>query len=135
MTSRLYCNSLATSSSCAPAIPRDETLKLFFDAVPVVVLKTVRGAFQHGDMGLVRSVGRLGVPVYVFQNAVWAPVARSRYVHGTLTWNFSTHSEEQSIAHLLAVGRKIGGRSILIPTDDAGAILVADHADALSEEY
>src|SRR3982074_1586671 len=105
------------------------------NSVPVVVLKTVRGAFQHGDLCLVRSLGRLGVPMYVFQNSEWTPTAHSRYVRGTLTWNFSTHSEERSVEHLLDVGQKLGGRPILIPTDDVGAMLVADHADRLRQEF
>ncbi len=104
-------------------------------SVPVVVLKTVRGAFQHGDVCLARSLGRLGVPVYVFQNSDWAPTARSRYVRGTLTWNFATQTQEGSVAHLLEVGCRLGGRPILIPTDDVGAMLVGDHADKLREVF
>lgn len=104
-------------------------------SVPVVVLKTARGAFHHGTLCLARSLGRLGVPIYTFQDAVWSPTALSRYVRKTLTWNFESHTELESVNHLLQVGRVIGRRPILIPTDDIGAILVADHAEALRDEF
>src|SRR5437588_4509574 len=101
---------------------------------PVLVLKTVRGAFQHGDLAIARSLGRLGAPVYVCQDHRFAPVARSRYVRGALTWNFAVHAPKQSVEYLLRVARKIGGRPLLIPTDDVGAMLVADFADTLTQE-
>jgi predicted ATP-grasp superfamily ATP-dependent carboligase len=100
-----------------------------------LILKTVRGAFQYGDLGLVRSIGRLGAPVYVCQDSPVAPVARSRYVKGVVTWNFAANSASDSVSHLLAWAKRIGGRPILIPTDDVGALLVADHADILSQAY
>ncbi|MDQ3812300.1 MAG: carboxylate--amine ligase [Chloroflexota bacterium] len=102
---------------------------------PVLVLKTVRGAFQHGELGVVRSLGRLGAQVHVCQDSRLTPVARSRYVRGTLTWNFPVHSEQESVAYLLEMAGQIGGRPILIPTDDVGALLVADHAAALKQEF
>src|SRR5438132_6945540 len=99
--------------------------------VPVVVLKTVRGNFQYGDLGIARSLGRLGVPIYACQNSRWSPVARSRYVRDVLTWNFARETAERSVRYLLGVADKLGNRPILIPTDDPGALLLDDHHEQL----
>jgi predicted ATP-grasp superfamily ATP-dependent carboligase len=39
------------------------------------------------------------------------------------------------VQDLLNIGRKIGRRAILIPTTDDGVVFVADHADALKEQF
>ena len=95
-------------------------------------MQTSRGLLHHGNLGIVRSLGRLGVPVYVFQDAHWAPAARSRYVRGSFVGGFRVKSAEDTIASLLEVGQRLGSRAILIPTDDAGALFVSEHDAALS---
>lgn len=104
-------------------------------STPVVVLKTAPGGFHHGPLCLARSLGRLGVPVYAFHDGAWLPSAVSRYVHRNLAWDFESHAEAASVAHLVEVGREIGGQPILIATDDAAAMLVADHARRLREVF
>jgi predicted ATP-grasp superfamily ATP-dependent carboligase len=42
---------------------------------------------------------------------------------------------EESIARLLEIAHTIGGRPLLVPTTDDGAIWVAEHAAALEEGY
>jgi predicted ATP-grasp superfamily ATP-dependent carboligase len=44
-------------------------------------------------------------------------------------------SPEATVQYLLEVAKKIGSHSILMPTYDELAVLVADHADVLSEWY
>jgi D-aspartate ligase len=104
-------------------------------SVPVVVLQTARGLLHHGNLGVVRSLGRLGIPMYVFQDARWAPTARSRYVRGAFTWPFQSARAEDTVDHLLGVGRALGGPPVLMPTDDAGALLVAEHDTALRQAF
>jgi D-aspartate ligase len=101
---------------------------------PVVVLRGVESA-SHGALGIVRSLGRLGVPVHLV-----APDSRtsgffSRYCKGRLVCDVENEDAQTSIKILLELGRKIGRRSILIPTDDIAVLFVADHADALREQF
>jgi D-aspartate ligase len=96
---------------------------------PVVVLRSG----HHGDLGIVRSLGRLGVPVYSAGAGWWEPVCRSRYCRG----RFGLHldSTERALGGLLEAGRKLGERPILIPTTDRDAIWVVDHAAVLREVF
>jgi predicted ATP-grasp superfamily ATP-dependent carboligase len=101
----------------------------------VVVLQTGRGLLHHGNLGIARSLGRLGVPVYVFQDVPWAPVARSRYVRQAFVGGFDASSAEDTLARLLDVGGRLGGRAILIPTDDAGALFTSEHDAELRQVF
>ncbi|HEY1297066.1 MAG TPA: hypothetical protein VGJ60_28650 [Chloroflexota bacterium] len=101
----------------------------------MVVLQTARGLLHHGNLGIVRSLGRLGVPVYVFQDVRWAPVAHSRYVRQAFVGGFQASSADDTLARLLDVGGRLGGRPILIPTDDAGALFVSEHDAALRQAF
>ena len=48
-------------------------------SVPAVVLKLVPDAYAHGRLGAVRSLGRLGVPVYHLDETPMTPAGRTRY--------------------------------------------------------
>lgn len=99
--------------------------------VPAVVLPSG----HHGDLGIARSLGRLGVPVYAAGAAWWEPVCRSRYCRGRLPWDPGNGSPERIVARLLDIGRKVGAYPLLIPTTDQQAIWVADHGSALREVF
>jgi len=88
---------------------------------------------HHGGLGIVRSLGRLGVPVYCVDADRWEPAFSSRYCRGRFLLN--DENSEETLAQLLDIGRKLGGQPILIPTTDRGAIWVADRADALRETF
>ena len=104
-------------------------------SVPVLILQMSVGRLHHGSLGIVRSLGRLGVPVYVFRTGRWAPIPRSRYVAGAFAWRLAGLDPPTVLDDLLAVGRAIGRRAVLIPTDDVGAIFTNDHAAALGEHF
>lgn len=98
---------------------------------PVVVLRSG----HHGGLGIVRSLGRLAVPVYCVDANRWEPAFSSRYCRGRFILNGERHPAEQSIAFLLEIAQKLGGRPILIPTTDQEAIWVAENASALQERF
>jgi D-aspartate ligase len=100
-------------------------------ATPVVVLRSG----HHGDLGIARSLGRLGVPVFSADAAWWEPICRSRYCRGRLRLHLEDSSAGRAVTGLLEAGRKLGDRPILIPTTDREAIWVADHAAALREVF
>ena len=90
---------------------------------------------HHGGLGIARSLGRLGVRVYSVDATRWEPAFSSRYCCGRFILNTGSGPPEASIARLLEIGQEVGGRPILIPTTDQGAIWVAEHAEALQEGY
>jgi hypothetical protein len=48
-------------------------------STPAVVLKFDPNVMHHGGLGVIRSLGRMGVPVYGVHEGPWAPAANSRY--------------------------------------------------------
>ena len=98
-------------------------------STPAVVLVCNR---QVG-LGIVRSLGRLGVPVYGVDDNRRAPAFFSRYCRGKAIWDLHGSSPEESVRFLVRLGRQLGRRSVLIPTSDIGAMFVADQADQLDE--
>ena len=65
-------------SSRQPAAPDVST--------PAVVLKFDPNVMHHGGLGAIRSLGRMGVPVYAVQESSWSPAAHSRYLRGQVLW-------------------------------------------------
>ncbi|HWB85961.1 MAG TPA: hypothetical protein VG675_17595 [Bryobacteraceae bacterium] len=100
-------------------------------ATPVVILRSG----HHGGLGIVRSLGRLRVPVYSVDATYWEPAFSSRYCRGRFLLDIEKGLSTDSIAKLLEIGKKVGGQPILIPTTDRAAIWVAEHAAPLQEGY
>lgn len=85
--------------------------------------------------GVARSLGRLGIPVYGVHADRRSPAARSRYWRGNFIWAIDGAPPAESIDYLLRLGRRIGLRPILIPTDDVSCLFVADHDAELRTEF
>jgi len=98
---------------------------------PVTVLRAV----AHGPLGIVRSLGRLGVPVYVVDSAPRAPAFYSRYCRRGFVHDVDRPDGEETVRALLDVARTIGRRSILLPTTDDTTLLVGAHAERLREAF
>jgi len=109
-------------------------MKISDVSTPVVVLRGVESA-SHGALGLLRSLGRLGVPVYAVACHQRTAAFSSRYCKGKYVWNVTNGHAESSVNFLLDVGRKIGGRAILIPTDDKALLFCASCAETLREQF
>src|SRR5215469_4248011 len=95
----------------------------------VVILRSA----HHGGLGITRSLGRLGVPVYSVDATRWEPAFSSRYCRRRFILDTAKGPTEEAIASLLGIGKKLGGRPILIPTTDPCALWVAEHAATLQE--
>jgi D-aspartate ligase len=102
---------------------------------PAVVLKFDPNVMHHGGLGAIRSLGRLGVPVYGVHEGPWAPAANSRYLQGRLFWQPTPEHAERIHAGLMQLAKRIGRPSVLITTDDAGALFLAEHGDSLREAF
>ncbi len=104
-------------------------------STPAVVLKFDRNVMHHGGLGTIRSLGRLGVPVYGVHEGPLAPAASSRYLHGRFFWNADPARTTVVRDGLLRLADRIGRPAVLITTDDAGAIFLAEHGEALREAF
>jgi D-aspartate ligase len=104
-------------------------------STPAVVLKLDPNVMHHGGLGVIRSLGRLGVPVYAVQESPLAPAASSRYLTGRYFWTPGPDDADRITAGLTALARRIGRPAVLLPTDDAGAIYLAEHGAALRSSY
>ena len=98
--------------------------------IPVVVL----GSHTRAALGIIRSLGRIGVPGYTIGSELSVPSSASRYC--LRSWRCDTqYFTEACSSELLDIGSEIGQKSILIPTTDQGAIFVAEHAGDLEEWF
>jgi D-aspartate ligase len=104
-------------------------------ATPVVVLKFDPNVMHHGGLGVIRSLGRQGVPVYGVHEGPWAPAASSRYLHGRCFWQPSPDDADRVRAGLMQLSELIGQPAVLVPTDDAGAIFLAEQGDGLRPRF
>jgi D-aspartate ligase len=97
---------------------------------PVVVV-----VGQLGGLAIMRSLGALGIALYCVDGDPNAPALRSRYCREPVVLAFDEATPKPYLDGLLALGRRIGRRAILIPTSDETTQFVADHRDALREQY
>lgn len=104
-------------------------------STPAVVLKFDPNVMHHGGLGVIRSLGRAGVPVYGVHEDRLAPAAGSRYLRGRLFWRPDPADADRVLAGLARLAEIIGRPAVLITTDDAGAIFLAEHGAALRRSF
>jgi predicted ATP-grasp superfamily ATP-dependent carboligase len=95
----------------------------------------VLSAQNYGSLGIIRSLGRLGIPVFAVDPDPRRPTSYSRYLTGRFAFDLANASADATVDHLRGIARSIGGRPILIPTWDETARLAADAYDELSQAY
>ncbi|MBX6748597.1 MAG: carboxylate--amine ligase [Micromonosporaceae bacterium] len=115
---------------------RGSAAEVAFDTdTPAVVLKLDPNVFHHGGLGVIRSLGRAGIDVYGVHEDLLAPAAWSRYLRGRWYWTPDVADSDRIVAGLLQLAERIGRPAVVIPTDDAGAILLNEHATALRPHF
>ena len=108
----------------------------FDRSVPAVLFKIGHYPLDLGGLGAIRSLGRVGVPVFAFIEDAATPSALSRYARGTVNWPTSGREpQERLVEGLAAVGRQVDERAVLLGTDDESALLIAENAEELSEWF
>ena len=106
-------------------------MKIADVSTPVLVLSLG----THGPLGIIRSLGRLGVPMYAVGGS-WPDVGGcSRYCRQVFRCEFPQAQPGRLLEVLRKAGRAIGRQSILIPTSDDTAVFAADHAGVLREFF
>jgi len=105
-------------------------------SVPALLFKIGRYPLHHGGVGVIRSLGRLGVAVYAVTEDRFTPAAVSRHLAGRFVWpTTGAEHPDRLVEGLLAIGRRLGRQAVLIPTDDEAAVLVAEHTAELTERF
>jgi len=102
-------------------------------STPILVLRRSVGSFQRCALAVIRSAGRLGIPVFSVRHNDSEPATRSRYAAGALDLDPDAPAGEW-IEALIALRPRVG-RAILLPIDDEAAIAVSEHQDRLAEHY
>jgi D-aspartate ligase len=99
----------------------------------ILVLRRSMDDFQRCALAVIRSAGRLGIPVFSVHHSAREPATRSRYASGSLDLS-PAMSEDEWVDALIALRPRVG-RAILLPIDDPAAVIVNDHQDRLTEHY
>jgi predicted ATP-grasp superfamily ATP-dependent carboligase len=88
---------------------------------------------EYRGLGVVRSLGRRGLPVWVVREPEGDGIAtHSRYASRSLSW--PAESDEARISFLRSFAREAPGWA-LIPTGDETAAFLARHRDALAQDF
>ncbi len=104
--------------------------------VPGLIVKFGNYPLHHGGVGAIRSLGRLGVPMYAVTEDRCTPAAVSRYLERAFVWpTTGTEEPERLVAGLLRIGRRIGRPTVLVPTDEEAAVLIAEHQEELDGPF
>ncbi len=104
--------------------------------VAALIVKVGNYPLHHGGVDAIRSLGRLGVPVYAVSEDRWTPAALSRYCRGHYVWPPEERADpKRMVERLKEAGREIPGPAVLIPTDEEAAVLIAENSAALAEWF
>lgn len=104
-------------------------------SVPALLVKVGDYPVHHGGLGVVRSLGRLGVRVYAITGSRFEAAATSRYLAGRFFWRTDPENPDGLVDDLLQMGRRLSRPSVAVATDDEAAVLLAQHADVLGERF
>lgn len=102
---------------------------------PVLIFKASRSTIHHGAVGIARSFGRLGVPVFAVVEDSCTPLATSRYVTKAFVWKGWPRDRKAFLLAMSTIGQIINRPTILIPMDDLSAVFTTENAIALSRWF
>src|SRR6202047_3900128 len=91
-------------------------------------------AADYRGLGVVRSLGRRGIPVWVLKQGGHLVASTSRYARRNIPW--PAVDDPRQIDLLLDLGRKHSLKDwLLFPTDDHAVALISRHRDVLASQY
>jgi predicted ATP-grasp superfamily ATP-dependent carboligase len=100
-------------------------------SLPVLVLQMQ----NHGSLGVMRSLGRLGVRVSGVHPTRRPASSYSKYCREVFVLDLEGTPPDQSVESLLDIARKIGFKPLLVSTNDESALFVAQNAARLQEAF
>jgi D-aspartate ligase len=106
-------------------------MKLRDTSLPVLVLQMQ----HHGALGVMRSLGRLGVPMYGVHPTRRPVASFSKYCRKVFALDLDETPPEQSVERLREIARSIGSTPLLLPTNDESSLFLARNAAALQNTF
>jgi predicted ATP-grasp superfamily ATP-dependent carboligase len=88
---------------------------------------------DYGALGIVRSLGRRGIPVWVLAEAGQVGAGLSRFAQRRMAWPAGEAAQLRCL-HELAQRHELDGW-VVFPTGDEPAALLARHAPSLADRY
>jgi len=114
---------------------RSKTMLDVDTATEAVLLRLDRNVFHHGSLGVIRSLGRLRIPVHTMREDRFTPASLSRYVRRPVS-AMPVGAHPDDVLDLLdRLADRLSGPAVLITTDDAGAIFLSEYGDKLRPRY
>jgi D-aspartate ligase len=100
-------------------------------SIPVVLFR----AENHTSLGIVRSLGRMGVKVFCIDHDRAALAMKSRYCAGRFYWDTDSSPPNDTVQYLLSVAKMLDKKAILLPTFDTRSLLVDQYRSLLSQSF
>ena len=100
---------------------------------PALIIRA--STINHGAVGIARTLGRLGVPVYAVSEDNYTPLASSRFIAKSFVLKNWPADRATFLNTLLTIREVIGRTAILVPVDDLSAIFIAENATALRQWF
>ena len=102
--------------------------------VPALLVTVGSHIWDYGALATVRSLGRVGIPVYATVPRLDSPTAASRYLTEPILWETEGFEPEAELLDgLRAAAQRVGRPAVAIAGDDETAVLLARHRDELSD--
>jgi len=106
-------------------------MKLRDASLPVLVLQMQ----HHGALGAMRSLGRLGVPMYGVHPTSRPVASFSKYCRKVFALDLDETPPDQSVERLRKIAGGIGSKPLLLPTNDESALFLARNASQLRDVF
>ncbi len=98
-------------------------------STPAIILKLE----HYGSLGIMRSLGRLGIKVFGIDSFKNPPAAVSKFCESYFNLDIDNLPEDQIVGFLLRITKYTGKPALLIPTTDETALLISKYAEVLNE--
>jgi D-aspartate ligase len=116
----------------------DQEIAVDFDrSIAALVLNFGEYPLMHGTLGIIRSLGRLGIPVFTILRRPRLPVGASRYLAGRFLWPIDGKSPnlDEFLDGMARIGKMLDRPTPLVAGDDISAILIAEHTEDLAPQF
>ena len=101
--------------------------------LPVLLVRVGHYPIHHATVGVIRTLGRAGVPVYAVTEEGVSPASTSRYLTGQVKLTSGGELDQSALLdRLVEVVDRLPARPMLVCTDDEAAVLLAEGAGALA---
>lgn len=103
-------------------------------STPALLIMIGDHTWDYGALATVRSLGRVGIPVFTALADPTHPLTRSRYLTEAIAWpTTGGESHDDLVAGIRTICGHIGRPAVAIAGDDESAVLLAERRGELSD--